>query len=278
MKKQSTIKCILSIAFVLFSLVIGSIPAAAEMYEYNWNRITVGKEYEFSGKNGDFISYRTSFIPNSYDFSIDCTINIHSNNASVTFWIYDEIAGMPINMKKCSVDGKTYTMNNITDGMWQDQKEKLHGFSYDNGIDGSCDSFSFFDVGTYNFKGVYTAPNNNTLGLMIHLNNDIDTKLTVNETSGKNTVIAPQLKYSFNNNQLKLIWGGDSTASKHQIYYSKDGGKTFRLYKTYSSKKTSVRMNLKKINGTYAFKVRSYKLINGKKVFSKFSSPIYIYY
>lgn len=80
---------------------------------------------------------------------------------------------------------------------------------------------------------------------------------------------APTIKATAKKNKLTLSWNKVSGAEKYQVCCSTDGGKTYKALKELT--KTSATITLKK-GSSYKFAVRSYKTVNGKKVYSKFSN------
>ncbi|MBR5088646.1 MAG: fibronectin type III domain-containing protein [Ruminiclostridium sp.] len=73
----------------------------------------------------------------------------------------------------------------------------------------------------------------------------------------------------------KLSWKKVAGIDKYQVQYSTDGGKTYKSAGTAASGKTG--MNLKLGKGkSYTFRIRSYKTVNGKKYYSKWSKAVTI--
>ncbi len=80
------------------------------------------------------------------------------------------------------------------------------------------------------------------------------------------TVKKTDEKYTFS-------WGKVSDADKYQIYYSTDGKKYTKLANV-SGKKTSYSTTKLDESKTYSFKIRSYKKVDGKTYYSKFSKVV----
>ena len=80
------------------------------------------------------------------------------------------------------------------------------------------------------------------------------------------TVKKTDEKYTFS-------WGKVSDADKYQIYYSTDGKKYTKLANV-SGKKTSCSTTKLDESKTYSFKIRSYKKVDGKTYYSKYSKVV----
>lgn len=75
--------------------------------------------------------------------------------------------------------------------------------------------------------------------------------------------------------KAKFSWDKVSGAEKYQIYYSKDGGKTYKRLATISGSKTSCsisKLDFKKYD--YKFKIRSYKKVDSKTYYSSYSKSV----
>ena len=79
------------------------------------------------------------------------------------------------------------------------------------------------------------------------------------------------VKYS--SRAIKFSWTRQSDVTGYQIYRKDSKNSTFKLIKTITTNKTTYFVNtgLTK-NRTYYYKVRSYKTVNGKKVYGSFST------
>lgn len=80
------------------------------------------------------------------------------------------------------------------------------------------------------------------------------------------TVKKTDEKYTFS-------WGKVSGVDKYQIYYSTDG-KNYTKLANVSGKKTSYSTAKLDESKTYSFKIRSYKKVDGKTYYSKFSKVV----
>lgn len=80
------------------------------------------------------------------------------------------------------------------------------------------------------------------------------------------TVKKTDEKYTFS-------WGKVSGVDKYQIYYSTDG-KNYTKLANISGKKTSYSTTKLDESKTYSFKIRSYKKVDGKTYYSKFSKVV----
>ncbi len=80
------------------------------------------------------------------------------------------------------------------------------------------------------------------------------------------TVKKTDEKYTFS-------WGKVSGVDKYQIYYSTDG-KNYTKLANISGKKTSYSTAKLDESKTYSFKIRSYKKVDGKTYYSKFSKVV----
>lgn len=70
---------------------------------------------------------------------------------------------------------------------------------------------------------------------------------------------------------LKIKWKKVSSVKGYQIYYKQSGGKYKKLATLGKSKSFYTHKKLK-VNKKYFYKIRAYKVKNGKKYYSKFSS------
>lgn len=73
---------------------------------------------------------------------------------------------------------------------------------------------------------------------------------------------------------VKLKWKKVKDAKKYQIFRANSKNGKYKKIKTVSKKKTTFVDKKVKRNKKYFYKVRSYKVVNGKKVFSSFSKVI----
>lgn len=80
------------------------------------------------------------------------------------------------------------------------------------------------------------------------------------------TVKKTDEKYTFS-------WGKVSDADKYQIYYSTDG-KNYKKLANVSGKKTSYSTKKLDESKTYSFKIRSFKKVDGKTYYSKYSKVV----
>lgn len=77
--------------------------------------------------------------------------------------------------------------------------------------------------------------------------------------------------YSYNNKNVKLCWSYTPKAKGYQIY--KYTGKKWKRIKTINKKSTLTYTDKKVKEGkTYKYKIRSYSVVSGKKIYSSFSS------
>lgn len=92
---------------------------------------------------------------------------------------------------------------------------------------------------------------------------------TINSTV-KKTDAPKKIKLSVKKKQMTLSWKKVKDAKGYVISLSKKDKKNFKRFA--STKKTSITKKLKK--GNYYIKIRSYKTVDGKKVYSKYSKII----
>ena len=77
--------------------------------------------------------------------------------------------------------------------------------------------------------------------------------------------------HSYNNKNVKLCWSCTPKAKGYQIY--KYTGKKWKRIKTINKKSTLAYTDKKvKAGKTYKYKIRSYSVVSGKKIYSSFSS------
>jgi len=73
--------------------------------------------------------------------------------------------------------------------------------------------------------------------------------------------------------RINLRWGAVSGIDKYQIYYSTDGGKTYKRAGSVAGTKSSCALALPS-GKTYTIIIRSYKTVNGKTYYSKWSDAV----
>ena len=103
-----------------------------------------------------------------------------------------------------------------------------------------------------------------------------DQSLTVNAEWNSSSVSKPKkttLTVKKTDEKYTFSWGKVSDADKYQIYYSTDGKKYTKLANV-SGKKTSYSTTKLDESKTYSFKIRSYKKVDGKTYYSKFSKVV----
>lgn len=74
-------------------------------------------------------------------------------------------------------------------------------------------------------------------------------------------------------NSVKVSWKAISGANGYQLYYAVGSGKYSKIY-TATSKETDVLVHSLKKGSTYGYKVRAYRNVDGKKVYSNFSTIV----
>ena len=103
-----------------------------------------------------------------------------------------------------------------------------------------------------------------------------DLTISADWSSGK-SVSAPNKVSTFTvkktDEKYTFSWGKVSGVDKYQIYYSADG-KNYTKLANISSKKTSYSTAKLDESKTYSFKIRSYKKVDGKTYYSKFSKVV----
>lgn len=72
---------------------------------------------------------------------------------------------------------------------------------------------------------------------------------------------------------LKIKWKKVSSAKKYELYCKSGGGK-YKKIATLNKNTTSYKHKNVQIGKKYFYKVRSYKVVNGKKYYSKFSNIV----
>ena len=74
---------------------------------------------------------------------------------------------------------------------------------------------------------------------------------------------------------MRIKWSGVSGATKYQIYRATvNKTKAYKLISTASSKSRSMINSGLKKGKTYYWKIRAYKVVNGKKVYSNYSKVV----
>ena len=113
------------------------------------------------------------------------------------------------------------------------------------------------------------------------------------KTNPKEYVARPTIKVTLPKDlHVKISWSKVSGASGYQVYRKKASAKNWKCFKNVGAKKLSVIDNLygnsyypqgkngpvgydyDDIKYLWQYKVRAYKVINGKKVYGKFSKPV----
>lgn len=269
------------VAGILSAVMIGAslcaIPASAEATEtktLNLIKVSVGSNgyskayaedngYIEVGKAGN-LTIDITIKGRAYVDQGDGVSNIDS--AEVTLFGDSEMFGEK--WEKATIDGKIFTKPGIkTTGvsiwgndLWEDYyrnnililDENEHKIQFTYKVEKKKYSYS-----------AYTTRENVSL--------DVKISYPSGGAAAKETLPATKLSASAKKNVLTLTWDKVSGAEKYQVVYSTDGGKTFKTYKTYKS--TATKSSFKMTKGTtYKFKVRSYKIVNGKKVYSKYSN------
>ena len=84
---------------------------------------------------------------------------------------------------------------------------------------------------------------------------------------------APALKASKSDKKFNLSWSKVSNIDGYQIQYSTNGGSTYKSAGTVSSAKTACTLSLD-TSKKHIFKIRAYKKVNGKKVYSAWSNEV----
>lgn len=71
--------------------------------------------------------------------------------------------------------------------------------------------------------------------------------------------------------KFRFSWTAVSGAEKYRIYYSDNGGKSYKLLGSVSGTAVSASTSELDTSKSYKFVIRSYKIVDGKKIYSKFS-------
>ncbi|WP_138269728.1 hypothetical protein [Anaerofustis stercorihominis] len=114
----------------------------------------------------------------------------------------------------------------------------------------TCNSYYYYRVVAYN----------NSNGLVKSKYNTVKVKPVLKSTS---------IKVSAGKKKAYIKWNKVSGASGYQIYTKNSKGKYVLTKTTKSTSYTKTKLTSKK---TYYYKVRAYKVVGGKKVYSSFSS------
>lgn len=81
----------------------------------------------------------------------------------------------------------------------------------------------------------------------------------------------PTFKLSALNNGIKVTWNKASGASGYKIYRATSKNGTYKVIKNAKSTERCYTSKYLKDKKTYYYKMRSYKVVNGKNVYSKYS-------
>ncbi|MBO6229062.1 MAG: hypothetical protein J6O50_00715 [Ruminiclostridium sp.] len=182
---------------------------------------------------------------------------VRNNNGLFDYYELDTQSGVRFVEGAC--EGEYYVYPN-------DGKEHTIKLTYNQIEDGYYGIYTYFSESIDSSTGEY-----------IELSKDMTIKINFpssSSTASTSSATAPAkttLKASSKNGKATLKWTAADGAEKYQVAYSTDGGKTYKIYKTYKSTATKATYAMTKGN-TYKFKVRSYKTVNGKKVYSKWSN------
>lgn len=82
----------------------------------------------------------------------------------------------------------------------------------------------------------------------------------------------PSITLSTTKNKAKIAWKAIPNASGYEVYIYSSKEKAYKKIRTASSKETSFAKKGLTSKKKYYFKVRSYKLVDGKKIYSNYSS------
>ncbi len=93
----------------------------------------------------------------------------------------------------------------------------------------------------------------------------------ISSSTSDTTLAKTTLSVKNTGSKFKFSWTAVSGAEKYQIYYSEDGGKTYKKLGNIAGTKTSASTSKLDTSKSYKFVIRSYKTVNGKKIYSKFS-------
>ena len=178
-----------------------------------------------------------------YAYSVD--VNVSESTLAPDSKDISTLSVSSISNKTYSGKAKTPDVK-IKDGNYTLKKDTDYTFTYKNNK----------NIGkatvTITGKGKYSGTKTVTFKIIPK-----KTTLTVKKTDEK---------YTFS-------WGKVSGVDKYQIYYSTDG-KNYTKLANISSKKTSYSTTKLDESKTYSFKIRSYKKVDGKTYYSKFSKVV----
>lgn len=143
------------------------------------------------------------------------------------------------------------------------------GGSKNNRIIWSSDNPS---VATVDSNGVVTALSYGTAKItaMTVLGHKAECTVTINTTSAAVPMVISVDSTAYN--KVKLNWVKASDGAGYEIYRSNYSNKKFKKIKTVTNQNTTGYTDKKVSCGkTYYYKIRNYKIVNGKKVYSGYS-------
>lgn len=98
--------------------------------------------------------------------------------------------------------------------------------------------------------------------------------ITAGSSSSSAALAKTTLSVKKTDTKFRFSWTAVSGAEKYQLYYSEDGGKTYKKLGNIAGTKTSAATTKLDMSKSYKFKIRSFKTVNGKRVYSKFSNAV----
>ncbi|GHH99736.1 fibronectin type III domain-containing protein [Neobacillus kokaensis] len=142
-------------------------------------------------------------------------------------------------------------------------------YNYIAGVNGSTTNYIFDELNTgttYYFKVVATYQMD-VQTIYGGFSPIISGKPELNRVSS--------VKASVTYDQVRLTWKQAAGANGYEIYRSSSANGTYRLIQTMTSDRTTSFTNSQLATGTaYYYKIRAYRLVNGKKVYGPFSSTV----
>ena len=208
------------------------------------------KDYMLVNNKDYMVKYSNNYCPGTATIAIT-GIGIYTGEIVKTFKIVQNDI-TKISTINVNTSNKQYTGSNITTSITLKDKDNtlLSGRDFD--VSYSNNKHYGTATVTITGKGAYT-------GKIVKTFNIIPRKIRI--TSLKNTILRC----------VAINWEKDSSITGYEIYRSKNPNSGFSNVKTITKNSKTSNIFLAQTKGTYYYKIRTYVVVNGTKIYSDFS-------